>query len=342
MDAVIINALNGLCAGLLLFMLSAGLTLIFSLMGVLNFAHAGFYLLGAYLGHSLTQSLGFWVALVLAPLAVGALGAAFEGTVLRRVHRLGHVPELLVTFGLSYVIVEGVKLIWGLSSLPSALPPSLQGPAFTLVSTESAGLTVVWGAPPPVCQAPSPGGGGCAAFPAARLLAMAVSVGVLLALAGLLSRTRIGLVIQAARTHPQMTEALGHDVPRVHRRVFGGGCALAALAGVLGGALYVIEPGMAASVGSLVFVVVVVGGLGSLSGALAGSLAVGWLQTLPLSVDASLADALRVLGWAVSAQAPGGALLEIPLSQAAPLLPYLLLVLVLIVRPRGLLGTRAD
>ncbi len=106
MDQLLINVLNGVSAGLLLFMLSSGLTLIFSMMGVLNFAHASFYMLGAYFAYSLSRAVGFWPALVLAPLLVGAMGAFFERTALRRVHKFGHVPELLITFGLSFVILE--------------------------------------------------------------------------------------------------------------------------------------------------------------------------------------------------------------------------------------------
>ncbi|MFA9273209.1 MAG: branched-chain amino acid ABC transporter permease, partial [Baekduiaceae bacterium] len=113
MEFFIISMLNGLSYGLLLFMLSSGLTLIFSMMGVLNFAHASFYMVGAYVGYSVSQIVGFWPALVIAPLVVGALGALFERIALRKVHKFGHVPELLVTFGLSYVLLELVQLIWG-------------------------------------------------------------------------------------------------------------------------------------------------------------------------------------------------------------------------------------
>src|ERR1700748_1943831 len=109
----VISLLNGVSYGLLLFMLSSGLTLIFSMMGVLNFAHASFYMVGAYVAYSITRLVGFWPGLFLAPLVVGALGAAFEKSCLRRVHKFGHVPELLITFGLSYVMLELVQLIWG-------------------------------------------------------------------------------------------------------------------------------------------------------------------------------------------------------------------------------------
>ena len=137
-----------------------------------------------------------------------------------------------------------------------------------------------------------------------------------------------------------MAEALGHNVPRVFMLVFGSGCALAALAGVVGGITFVTEPSMAAVVGSIIFVVVVVGGMGSLAGAFVSSLLIGLLQTLPLTVDASLADLLNRLGAPVGPQSALWPLLRITLAQAAPILPYLLLVLILIFRPKGLMGTR--
>ena len=126
MDQLIINLLNGFSSGLLLFMLSSGLTLIFSMMGVLNFAHASFYMVGAYIGYALTGVIGFWPSLVIAPLVVGLLGALFERSALRRVHKFGHVPELLITFGLSYVVLEVVQLVWGRTSVPFSPPPELQ------------------------------------------------------------------------------------------------------------------------------------------------------------------------------------------------------------------------
>jgi branched-chain amino acid transport system permease protein len=137
-----------------------------------------------------------------------------------------------------------------------------------------------------------------------------------------------------------MTEALGHDVPRVFMLVFGAGCALAGLAGVIGGVTFVTEPSMAASIGSILFVVVVVGGTGSLLGAFVGSLLIGLVQTVPLTVDKSLVDAASAVGWRVSADDLLYPLMKLTLAQVAPILPYLLLVLILIFRPRGLFGTR--
>lgn len=312
---LLISLLNGLSYGLLLFMLASGLTLIFSMMGVLNFAHTSFYMLGAYLAYTISGVVGFWPALVLAPLAVFALGAAFERYSLRRVHKFGHVPELLVTFGLSYLILEVVQLLWGRSTVPYGLPTQLQGPLFTLYGTQ---------------------------FPKSRSFIMAVALLMLLAVWLLLTRTRIGLVIQAALKHPEMVEALGHNVPRVFMLVFGGGAALAGLAGVIGGNTYVTEPAMAASVGSIIFVVVVVGGMGSLAGAFLASLLIGIVQTFAVALDWSVATGLQAAGIAVGEQTFGYELLKLTISQVAPILPYLFLVLILIFRPRGLLGTRED
>jgi len=337
-DQVVVNLLNGLSAGLLLFMLSSGLTLIFSMMGVLNFAHAGFYMLGAYVGFALSRVVGFWPALLVAPLVVGLLGALFERACLRRVHRYGHVPELLVTFGLSYLILEVVQVVWGRAPVPFDPPAVLAQPAFTLVQSAVTGLSVVFGhAGAQVCAHAT-----CSTFPATRAFMMFIALLMLLALWLLLRHTRVGLVIQAALTHPQMAEALGHNVPRVFMLVFGAGCALAGLAGVIGGTTFVTEPSMAAAVGSILFVVVVVGGTGSLVGAFVGSLLIGLLQTLPLTVDKSLLDAAHAVGWTVSSDGPAYPLLKLTLAQVAPILPYLLLVLILVFRPRGLFGTRDD
>ena len=313
MEFYTISLLNGISYGLLLFMLSSGLTLIFSMMGVLNFAHASFYMLGAYFAYTVTEIVGFWPALLVAPVLVGVLGAAFERYFLRRVHKFGHVPELLITFGLSYVILEVVQLVWGRSSVDYRIPEALDGPLFTIFGTQ---------------------------FPTYRAFMMGVALLMLVAIWLLLTRTRIGLVIQGALAHPEMVEALGHNVPRVFMLVFGGGCALAGLAGVIGGNAFVTEPSMAFSVGGVIFVVVVVGGVGSLAGAFLASLLIGILQTFAVAIDASLLSALKTLGLVLTPETFGYPLLKLKLSQVAPILPYLFLVLILIFRPKGLLGTR--
>ena len=338
MEFFIISMLNGVSYGLLLFMLSSGLTLIFSMMGVLNFAHASFYMLGAYIGYSVAQLVGFWPGLVVAPLVVGALGALFERLTLRKVHKFGHVPELLVTFGLSYIVLELVQLIWGRTAVEFTPPELLRGPAFTLVHDAQDTLSVFWGAVgSDVCSA---AGTICSPFPATRAFMMLVALLMLVALWLLLTRTRIGLVIQAALTHPEMVESLGHNVPRVLMLVFGAGTGLAGLAGVIGGSTFVTEPNMAATVGSVIFVVVVVGGMGSLSGAFLASLLIGVIQTFAVGLDHSFVSLAQQFGMQLSDAMRENSVLKLTLSQVAPILPYLFLVLILIFRPKGLLGTR--
>ncbi|MFZ5568479.1 MAG: branched-chain amino acid ABC transporter permease [Pseudomonadota bacterium] len=338
MEFFIISMLNGLSYGLLLFMLSSGLTLIFSMMGVLNFAHASFYMLGAYIGYSVAKFVGFWPGLIIAPLVVGLLGAVFERLALRKVHKYGHVPELLITFGLSYIILELVQLAWGRIAVEFRPPELLQGPMFTLLNHASEGISLIWGqAPAELCQTAV-----CSPFPATRGFMMLVALFMLVVLWLMLTRSRIGLVIQAALSHPEMVEALGHNVPRVFMLVFGAGSALAGLGGVIGGSTFVTEPAMAATVGSVIFVVVVVGGLGSLSGAFLASVLIGVIQTFAVAFDYSFLTLAQQLGWELSAAARNNSVLKLTLSQVAPILPYLFLVLILIFRPKGLLGTREE
>jgi len=312
MEFFTISMLNGLSYGLLLFMLSSGLTLIFSMMGVLNFAHASFYMVGAYIAYSIAKVTGFWPALVIAP------------------------------FGLSFVIIELVLLIWGRTSVEFPPPEVLRGPAFTLVNSSLTGLQLVFGAAPAAMCSTADAAVRivCSPFPATRGFMMVVALVMLLALWLLLTRTRVGLVIQSALTHPEIVEALGHNVPRVFMLVFGAGAALAGLAGVIGGTTFVTEPAMAATVGSVIFVVVVVGGMGSLAGAFVASLIIGIVQTFAIAFDYSLVSAFRGLGVPISDGLADHSLLKLTVAQVAPILPYLFLVLILIFRPKGLLGTR--
>lgn len=344
MEFFIISMLNGLSYGLLLFMLSSGLTLIFSMMGVLNFAHASFYMLGAYVGFTLARFTGFWPALVLAPVVVGGLGAMFERVCLRKVHKFGHVPELLITFGLSYVIIELVQLIWGRTPLDFKPPDILRGPVFTLINHSLNGLSLHWGAvPADLCSVADVAVRVvCSPFPATRGFMMLVALVMLGAVWLLLTRTRVGLVIQAALTHPGTVEALGHNVPRVFMLVFGAGSALAGLAGVIGGSTFLTEPAMAATVGSVIFVVVVVGGMGSLSGAFVASILIGVIQTFAVAFDYSVGTLAQQMGLQLGDTARNNTLVKLTLAQVAPILPYLFLVLILIFRPKGLLGKRED
>src|SRR5881628_3017777 len=284
---IFFSLLNGLVYGMLLFMLSSGLTLIFGMMGVLNFAHASFYMLGAYFAFTLGLHIGFWPALVIAPVLVGLLGALVERQGLRRVHGFGHIAELIFTFGVAILIEEVVQLVWGRPAKSYQVPVAIF--AFIFV---------------------------------------------------ILTRTRAGLIIQASLTHPGMVAMLGHNVPRVFMVVFGIGSALAALAGVIAGPVLGTFPGMAQVLGSIVFVVVVIGGLCSLTGAFVASLLIGIVQTFAVAMDVSVGGALAAVGVHVN---PGSALHDlwkVTIAQVAPILPYVLLVLMLIVRPTGLFGTR--
>ncbi|MDA8141468.1 MAG: branched-chain amino acid ABC transporter permease [Desulfobacteraceae bacterium] len=313
LEYIIFSLLNSLVLGMLLFMLSSGLTLIFSMMGVLNFAHASFYMLGAYFGYQISTAIGFWPALIIAPPLVGLFGALVERYGLRNVHKYGHVAELLFTVGLAFIIEEGVNLIWGRNAVTYPIPKLLDFPIFTLFNTE---------------------------FSAYRMFMLFISVAIFIALYWILTRTRIGLIIQAALTHPQMVNALGHNVPAVFMLVFGGGSALAGLAGVIGGIFLVTEPAMAATLGPIVFVVIVVGGMGSLTGAFVASLLLAAIQTFAVGIEYSLSDLLALVG--IRAEV-GGILKDlwrIQLSHTGPILPYLFMVLILMFRPKGLMGKR--
>ena len=313
LELIIFSTLNGLLYGLLLFLLASGLTLIFSMMGVLNFAHASFYMLGAYFGYQISRWVGYWPGLVLAPLLVGGVGALVERFGLRTVHKHGHVAELLFTFGLAYIIEELVQMVWGKIPVDYRVPDALNFPAFTLFSTN---------------------------YPAFRMFMLCMSVAVFIALLLLLTRTRVGLIIRAALTHPNMVGSLGHNVPVVFMLVFGVGCGLAALAGVIAGPALVTQPAMAASLGPILFVVVVVGGLGSLPGAFVASLLIGLIQTFAVAVNVSVADVLSHVGLHLTRDSIGGDLWMATVAQVAPIIPYMLLVLVLIFRPKGLMGDR--
>ena len=313
MEVALVSLLNGLVYGMLLFMLASGLTLIFSMMGVLNFAHASLYMLGAYFAYDVSRTIGFWPALVVAPVMCGLVGALVEVYGLRRVHRNGHIAELLFTFGVAFIIEKVVQMIWGLLPVPYRVPPVLDFALFTVYGTN---------------------------FHAYRAFMLLISALMFVAIWLLLTRTRVGLVIQAALTHPEMVGALGHNVPRVFTIVFVGGSMLAGLAGVIGGNYLVTEPSMAFTMGPIVFVVVVFGGLGSLAGCFIASLIMGLVQTFAVVFDVSLATLLAGAGVTVTSATPLAELWTIPLPRIAALLPYLMLVLILIFKPRGLMGTR--
>ena len=310
LEIVIISTLNGILYGVLLFLMASGLTVIFSMMGVLNFAHASFYMLGAFFGFEISRHVGFWPGLVVAPLLVGGIGMLVERYGLRPVHRHGHVAELLFTFGLTFVVQELVGMVWGRLPVDYRVPPSLDFPAFTIFATN---------------------------YPAFKMFELLISIAIFAALLLAVKRTRVGLIVQAALSHPGMVGMLGHNVDRIFMLVFGVGAGLAAVAGVIAGPALVTQSNMAGLLGPILFVVVVVGGLGSLGGAFAASLLIGLVQTFAVACNISLAG---LFGDIVGQDGTLGDIWSVTVAQVAPIIPYLMLVLILIFRPRGLMGTR--
>lgn len=316
MDLILVNLIDGLVTGLLLFMLSAGLTLIFSMMGVLNFAHASFYMLGAYFGYQISQGLGFWMGLLVAPIVVGVMGALVERYGLRRVHQYGHVPELIFTFGLALLIEELVQFIWGKNQMAYQIPDLLNFTAFSIAGNS---------------------------IPAYKIFMIFISIGIFVGLLWVLTRTRIGMIIQAALSYPRTVEALGHNVPLIFMGVFGVGTALAGVAGVIAGPVLGTFPGMAVVLGSIVFVTIVIGGLGSLWGALVASLLIGWITTFAKSYNIEMSAILEGVGFTRPENMDESLLRDlwsITSPQIADILPYILMVLILIFRPYGLFGKR--
>ena len=316
MDLILVNIIDGLVTGLLLFMLSAGLTLIFSMMGVLNFAHASFYMLGAYFAYQISMYLGFWMGLLIAPPLVGLIGAAVERYGLRRVHQYGHVPELIFTFGLALLIEEVVQFFWGRDQMPYQIPEALQFVAFSISSYD---------------------------IPAYKVFMIFLSLIIFGGLLYVLTRTRVGIIIQAALSYPRTVEALGHNVPLVFMGVFGVGTALAGVAGVIAGPVLSTFPGMAIVLGSIVFVTIVIGGLGSLGGALIAALIIGWLTTFAKTYNVRMEDILTTIGFTKPEPIGDSGwqdLWTLTSPQIADILPYLLMVLILVFRPHGLFGKR--
>ena len=316
MELILVNLIDGLVTGLLLFMLSAGLTLIFSMMGVLNFAHASFYMLGAYFAYQISLALGFWMGLLIAPLIVGFMGAGVERYGLRRVHQYGHVPELIFTFGLALLIEELVQFIWGKNQMPYQIPEVLNFTAFAIAGNS---------------------------IPAYKIFMIFISIGIFIGLLYILTRTRVGMIIQAALSYPRTVEALGHNVPLIFMGVFGVGTALAGVAGVIAGPVLGTFPGMAFVLGSIVFVTIVIGGLGSLWGALVASLLIGWITTFAKSYNIAMSDILTGIGITMPENLDDSLfrdLWTVTSPQIADILPYILMVLILIFRPYGLFGNR--
>ena len=244
--------LNGLQLSMLLFLLSIGLTIIFGLMHFVNLAHGALYMVGAYAGVSAAASLGnYWVALLTAPLAVMLFGIILYVLVIRRMRRAGPMNQVLVTFGLIFVIVDLVRIIWGDIALGMEQPAILSGPAEVL------GVL----------------------YPAYRLFIIGLGFAVMIALSLVLSRTQIGAMVRAGVENGEMVEALGYRIRRLFLMVFMAGSALAGLGGVMWG-LYqeTITAHMGQEIMVLVFIVVIIGGLGSVEGCFIGALLVGLLS----------------------------------------------------------------
>lgn len=276
--------LHGLAYAGLLFLVSAGLTLIFGMMNVLNFAHAAMYMIGAYLSYTIIMQLTgqFWMALIACPIILFIIGAVVERFLLRRVHKQGHLGELLLTFGLAYIITELVKWYWGNYPLAVNVTGFLSGtvPIFGIV------------------------------YPIYRIFIFLSAVLVAGIMALILYKTRLGIILRAAVNDGEMANILGVNVPLVFMGVFAFGTALSGFAGVIAGPLLSTFPGMAQEILIDAFVVIVVGGFGSLGGAIIAALVIGQLQSF-------------------------GVLLIPKLSVA---LVYLLMAIVLIVKPSGLFG----
>jgi len=297
------QALNGLQFGLMLFLLAAGLTLVFGIMDMINLAHGSLYMVGAYIAASVAEKSGsFVLAVIVAIGATAIIGALLELAVLRRLYRRDHLSQVLATFALILVANEAVRMIWGDQPVMLAMPEALSGPV------EIGGFM----------------------YPAYRLLIVVVGVAAAASLYLLVAKTRLGMWVRAGASNREMAQAMGVDVQRLFTLVFAIGAALCALAGALLGPLLAVQVGMGESILILAFVVIVIGGIGSVRGALVGSLIVGVSDTLgrallptllreafPLEIAASLGPAL------------------------ASILIYLLMAAILFWRPEGLFPARA-
>jgi branched-chain amino acid transport system permease protein len=280
---VLAQGLNALSQASLLFFIACGLTLIFGIMRIVNFAHGVIYMLGAYVGYTASLVSGsFTVALIVAPIVVGAVGMAFERVFLRRLYgRRDGGAYLMVTFGLAVVMSEAIRVIWGSHPLGSGIPDALRG------------IVLLAGQP----------------FPLYRIFVIVLGCAAAIAMWQFLERTRAGLLIRAVSQNPEMVHALGTDVDLVRTGVFGLGCALAAFGGVLAAPLVTAFLGMGTTVVIDAFVIVIIGGMGSFLGSIVGSLLVAFVQVLGSYYFQDLALALMyLLMLAVLVIRPGGLL----------------------------------
>ena len=293
------QTLNGLQFGLMLFLLAAGLTLVFGIMDLINLAHGSLYMIGAYLVATATAASGSFLLGLAAGIAGCVLFAlALEATVLRRLYQRDHLSQVLGTFAILLMCNEGVRFIWGAQPVALSAPASLSGPVELM-----------------------PG----FSYPAYRLAIIAVGLAVALALFVLIARTRLGMQLRAGASNRDMAMMMGADVRRMFTLLFGLGAALCALAGGMLGPLLAVQVGMGESVLILAFVVIVIGGIGSIHGALVGALIVGIVDTAGRTLIPILFE--QVMG-ADLASAAGPAV--------ASILIYVLMAVVLFFRPRGL------
>lgn len=311
MEFYLISLLNGIVYGLLLFMVSAGLTMVFGMMGILNLAHASFYMIGAYIGYVVSSQYSFWMGVIAAPVLIGLLAALIERTMLRKVHTAGAGQELVFTLGLAFVVEECIKLMFGDFPVNYGTPSYLKFSAFTLFDTS---------------------------FPFYRVFIALTAIVMFLIVWVVLTKSKVGLIVRAAERLPVMTAALGHNVDVVFTSVFAAGAALAGIAGAIGGAYYPTSPTMALDFGTIVFVVVVVGGLGSVMGSFVASLLIGIMTSFVIGLDWSLASLCRRIDCPF--EAPTQGFFSMPVSAFAGAVPFLLMILVLLVRPSGLMGER--
>jgi len=296
---VIEQIFNGLQLGVALFLMSAGLTLIFGVMNVINLAHGSFYMVGAYTAATVTGYTGSFTLGLLAALPVaGLVGVIIEWLVIRRLYLRDHLDQVLATFGLILFFNELVRIIWGRQPLFLDVPSWLSGQ-----------VEIIPGAP----------------YPAYRLAIIAVGIAVGIALYFLIARTRIGMRIRAGASNREMISALGVDIGRLNTLVFGLGALMAGLAGAMMGPILAVESGMGESILIQVFVVIVIGGIGSVRGALAGALLVGMVDTLG---RAFLPDLLGALMSPAYAYGVGASIASMSI--------YILMALVLAFKPRGL------
>jgi branched-chain amino acid transport system permease protein len=307
MDLILVveQTLNGLQLGVMLFLMAAGLTLVFGFMNLVNLAHGSLYMVGAYLAtyfFGLTGS--FVLGVLLGLLGTLAVGIVVEFVALRTLYERDHLDQVLATFGLILFFNELIAILWGRAAIFASVPPELAGHVEL-----AAGLR----------------------YPLYRLVVIAVG----LAVAGLLwyvvARTRLGMLIRAGASNRVMVGALGVNIRLLYTLVFGFGAALAGLAGLLAGPINVVQPGMGELILIDVFVVIVIGGIGSIRGALAGALIVGMVDTLG---RAFLRPMLATVVSPVVADTAGPAL--------ASMLIYLLMAVVLALRPEGLFPSRGS